>query len=101
MAGGVYSKRFLLVSSVGRLDYAVPAGKRAIVKMVSVVNPSSTAQQGVLYIGPTAIWVASVPGNSAASASNLMIVVNAGELLGAAITAATMACVVSGYELDL
>lgn len=101
MAGGVYSTRFILGVGGGPFLFAVPMGKRAIIKFASVVNPSATAQQGVVYINDTSVWVASVPGNSAANATGLMMVLNQGEVLKVVNTSSAMITSVHGYLLDL
>jgi hypothetical protein len=97
---GVYSHRFIFLSGTTPAHFIVPAGKTAVVKGITVVNPSTLGQQGVLYIANVPVWVASVPGNSSALASNQFLVVNPGEDLSMALTESSMHGTVSGYLLD-
>jgi len=97
---GVYSHRFILASGTVPAHYIVPAGYIIVVKGITVVNPSTLGQQGVLYIGPSPVWVASVPGNSSALASNQFLVLNPGEDLSMVMTDGSMHGTVSGYLLD-
>jgi hypothetical protein len=96
----VYSHRFLFVTGTVAGHYVVPASKTVVVKGITVVNPSTLGQQGVLYVNSAPVWVASVPGNSSALASNQFLVVNPGEDLSMVMTEGTMHGTVSGYLLD-
>jgi hypothetical protein len=97
---GVYSHRFIFASGTVAAHYVVPASKTVVVKGITIVNPSTLGQQGVVYIGGVPVWVASVPGNSSALASNQFLVVNPGEDLSMVMTEGTMHGTVSGYLLD-
>jgi hypothetical protein len=96
----LYSTRFLAFTGAGPAKYTVPAGKRVVLKLVSAVNPSTSAQQCVLYIGALAIWVVSLPANSGAFAAGLHLVYNAGEDVQLANSSSVMTASAHGYLLD-
>lgn len=100
MPARAYSERFVLLVGAGSAIYKVPAGKRAVVKMVSTQNGSTAVQQCVLRMNGSPIWYASVPGNAGAYGAGLMIVYYATDQLELAHTAAAQYSVVCGYLLD-
>lgn len=99
---GVYSTRFVLFGSgFGTKVYAVPQGKRAIVKGVTAYNNSDVTASVTMVTAGISTWTASVPGRQGATQSGLMIVLNAGEILEFTTTSQAMAATASGFLLDM
>lgn len=97
---GVYSTRFLIGGGPGPYVYTVAAGKVAVIKQLSSGNTTTAVGQVVLYINGFLVWLASVPVNSGVNAAGQSLVVNAGEELKLATSAAGVTVVCSGYLLD-
>jgi hypothetical protein len=97
----VYSTRFVVVpSGAGDVAYTIPAGKLAVVKMMSAYNNSGSTAQLRLFMAGTAIWGASVPGSSGVFGSGLHLVGYAGELIEVTWNATSGAAYAGGYLLD-
>lgn len=100
---GVYSERFILANGTGVFQYAVPIGKRAIVKSASVYNGENVARIASLVVAGQGVWSRLVPGNTVGSNPSLsfdgMLVLYSGEILGLYLEGAYMAGTASGYLL--
>lgn len=101
MAGGVYSKRFILMSGAGKQNaYIVPSGKVAIVKQIDAMNFAASNMDVFMSIGPVTVWKASIPGAGGAARLATGQVLTGGETLTMTTNGTSMNCCVSGYELD-
>lgn len=102
MAGGVYSERFILTNTPGipYKTYAVPNGKRAVVKSIFAFNGGASAGTASLLLGGTNIWAASIPGNNGSVSPAVMVVIYAGEVLGLYVGSAGMSAMACGFLLD-
>lgn len=98
---GVYTVRFLIFSGLGTYPYVVPAGKRAVIKQISLVNLSSGNAGYNVSVAGVRIWYGSVPGGASAVSGNLTLVANAGETLTVSTGVAEMSGVVCGHLLDM
>jgi hypothetical protein len=100
MAGGIYSHRFIAAAGAGPWDYFVPPGKVAVVKMISIVNASTSTTQAAAYVAGILVWIASVPGNAGSNNPGLMMVAYAGEAFRLAGSFSTDRLAAFGYLLD-
>jgi hypothetical protein len=97
---GVYSKRFLALSSqAGYGAYTVPPGYVAVVKWVAINNHGTAAANATLEQLGTTIWSASVPGNNGQVMQHLFLVYASGELMRMWLAQATMSGTATGYLL--
>lgn len=102
MAWPVYSTRFIhKYGPAGGILYTVPAGKRAVIKNVTVYNGDTAAANCVLTLNGQGVWAASVPGPSGGRSENVMIVANEGEGFLFYTYGPNMGGSVSGYLLDV
>lgn len=97
---GVYSHTFHRHTGTGPWTWTCPTGKRAVVKMMSGVNPAATAQQVVCKVSGTNVWVASLPANSAAFGVGLHLVIDEGEVLEMSTTNSAMSAYAGGFLFD-
>lgn len=94
----VYSVRFTLAYT-GLALYTVPANKRAVVKMVSMVNLSPAAGAVAIFISDVLVWQGSVASGQGNQYENLHFVLYAGEVLKVSPTPDTRASTY-GFLLD-
>ena len=100
MAGGVYSERFInYVGPAATSTYAVPLGKRAIVKNVFSYNGDGVARNLAIAVAGKGVWVTPVPGGNGQVSVDLFIVLYAGELLQLITYGAQQSAGASGYLL--
>jgi len=96
----VYSTRFLKpAGAIGATCYTVPAGRLAVVKMITGSNPARITGVAGVLVAEKYIYIrdfqASLPFESLAT----MVVVYAGERIGAYVAHAELGLFVSGYLL--
>ena len=96
----VYSRRFALGTGPADVIYTVPAGYRAIIKCMTAYNAGSGNAGVGVWIGSVPVWSTSIGGTSGTVITNLMIVVNAGEVLKIG-PSANVNCQVSGFLLPM
>ena len=94
----LYSVRFALATG-GTFVYVVPAGKRAVIKCVSMFNYDTVVRTWQLAIPPHPVLYRSLPASGAAELENLHIVVNAGESIEGS-AGPKVGYHVSGYLLE-
>jgi hypothetical protein len=100
VAWSVYSKRLLEVNNAtGWTIMYVPLGYVAIVKFVSIVNPTGTAGLGALLIHNGYVYRSSVPGGSQVVITGLHAVANEQEQVGINLPATGWSAHVSGFLL--
>jgi hypothetical protein len=95
-----YSKRLLVLIQQQQAAYTVPAGKTAVVKMVSAWNNGVSATTLRINLAGSGLWQTTVPGGDGSFASSLMIVANAGEELRLVSGSSAMNAAMFGYLLD-
>lgn len=95
----VYSERFLLVRDAGSFSYAVPAGKRAIVKQITSYNAGAQTGRVSVSLPLGTFYVRSVPAGDAIEAHGLMVVAYAGEALTILHTDGQLRTALCGYLL--
>lgn len=93
-----YSRRFLIAAGTAN-SYTPPAGKRAVVKCISASNGAAAVGWYHLSIAGTRVLETQVPAGSGNLLTDVMVVVEAGEVLLCTPTAGLITCV-SGYLLD-
>jgi len=96
----VYSERFLAHQGVaGSFSYAVPAGYRAVVRWLHIVNYGAAAAVVAVPIAGVTVYQRTFPAAEASVALELMAVAYAGQTIGAYVAADGFAVTVSGYLL--
>ena len=96
MSYGLYSERFLTVAAAGvDVSYAVPLGKRAVVRCLVLVNTSATPILCICGIGVAYLFHGTLPAATTTVLGELRVPVYGGESIvgyvgsaGATITAA-------------
>lgn len=96
----LYSHMFHRHTGTGPWTWTCPAGKLAIVKYLSAVNPTANVGQTVAKIGSDNVWVANTPANGAAYNAGLHIVFYSGDVLTLLNTIAGNTAYAAGYLLD-
>lgn len=98
MPGRPYSERFLLhVNSGFSPVYAVSAGRRAVIRCITVMNSSGATQTvSVLALGTT-IWTGSVPAGTTQAISMNGVPVYGGESMQSWASANGVVVTISGY----
>jgi len=98
----VYTETFIRRRSLaaGTWNWTVPAGKRAIVKSVVVVQTGATAGLAEILINNVACHIVQVPAAASASALELLAVAYAGQVVGAYASQANFDITVSGWLLS-
>lgn len=96
---GVYSERLIGFTSGTERTFVVPAGRRAIVKMVTANNATAAAIQAVVQIAGVAVCVLSVPVNDGRSVLGMHAVAYEGESIRAVLSSAPGSMSVHGYLL--
>ena len=97
----VYSTRFIhRWGTAGGVSYTVPAGKRAVIKNVTVYNGDTAAAVVVLTLNGQGIWARSVPGPSGGYSELMNVVANAGDGFMLYSYGVNSGGTVSGYLFD-
>jgi hypothetical protein len=101
MAGGVYSTRFLTITTHQvQQTFTVPSGKRVVIKQVCANNPTAAAGTAAAYLMGLFLWRVSVPANSALQTDALYAVAYEGETVGGYVGVSGMTLFVFGYLFE-
>lgn len=98
MAGApVYSTRFITTGAgSGYWRYWVPAGRRAVVRYVTVMNFGAAGDMGALIVANTIVWRA-YPGSLQTMDRDMRVVAVAGEAIEWYSSTVNLFATVSGY----
>lgn len=103
MAYPIYSERFIQYAAANNnswMNYAVPPGKRAIVRNVIVTNYGPAGVQGVVLINGITAWAHTFQASERSLSADLRGVAYGGELISCIGDAPNMQIHVSGYLFD-
>lgn len=98
---GVYSTRFGVVTTNGWNDIPVPAGKRAVVKMITALNNSAAAANFGVGLARQSWWLQLLQGSTAINAVGLHLVFNAGDVISVYQGAQSGVVTLHGFLLDM
>lgn len=96
-----YSERFILAHGPGGTwNYTVPAGRRAIVTDLVILNVASAAANCILSLAGYTVYLAAVPGNYGTSHTSMRQVAYGLEVVAIVTGGSDMRASLSGYLLN-